>query len=883
MRVLLIGSVAVAVAMMGACSDDPTGGEPTDTQEDSADATGDAGPDVGADTTALLEPIDLSLPVPNGEARAGFSEKTADLIDGRKSEALVGDIKLANAHVAFMVEGARRSGGYRDWGGNVVDADVSPSVSGGPHQDGYGELWLTWNMQLFRPDSAEILNDGRNGEAAHVRLSGRTGAYPWPESFLGPLLQTRPAPLELVYDYVLEPDARALSLTVTSTNVTDETVDVDLPIIISSQGDGVKIYQPEDGFVQLSGRSQIPYVAAVGRDRSYGIFYDAVGVAGLFTYANIDLLTLPSYSVEPGESRTLKLWYTASLNGSSGLDVVRSEIPELAGGVEPLAALTGAVDLEAGISFSDAWVTAVDGDDDVRAIVPVSVEGTYEMALPVGSYDIQVWLPSGGGGAVEQVSLTESGAELDVAGPVTSEVTVSAVDGDGASIPAMVHVFRRAETPTPHAPGRMRFSHDWGGAISAVIFTNGVEPRTTRLPPGEYRLVATRGYSHEQDETIVTLGAGESLPLNFELEKVVDTDGWLAADLHIHAMWSSDSDVLYADRALQAAAVELALPVMTEHVYVGDITDAVIRTNVDQWVIPISAQEVTTFEYGHFNGYPYQFDRTAPSRGAVFEHGYEGSDLLTAMRNQSDNDAIVQINHPRGGISGSYFDAVGYDFVTDTASRPERWTWDWDVVEVFNASCTPGVEFDDWIAMTNNGYRKTMGGGSDSHSISKPIGHPRSWVRVDDATVRAEMTAIVDPIRARETFVSCGPFVTFVGADGTPMGGMTTVDTEGEVQFTVTVQAPSWIELAELKLRENGVVIQTIDLTTEPAPDASRPGLRFDGVLTASPTKDAWYMVEVTGSGDLAPIKFGDRPHAFTNPIEVDVDGDGNWTAPGAQ
>jgi hypothetical protein len=46
------------------------------------------------------------------------------------------------------------------------------------------------------------------------------------------------------------------------------------------------------------------------------------------------------------------------------------------------------------------------------------------------------------------------------------------------------------------------------------------------------------------------------------------------------------------------------------------------------------------------------------------------------------------------------------------------------------------------------------------------------------------------------------------------------------------------------------------------------------------PRADAWYVLEVVGSGGLWPLKPNETPYAMTNPIEIDQDGDGAWTPP---
>ena len=103
----------------------------------------------------------------------------------------------------------------------------------------------------------------------------------------------------------------------------------------------------------------------------------------------------------------------------------------------------------------------------------------------------------------------------------------------------------------------------------------------------------------------------------------------------------------------------------------------------------------------------------------------------------------------------------------------------------------------------------------------------------------------------------------------------TAVDENGQVTFSVQVQAPTWMDVDEARLLENGEVVQT--LTPDPAGDGV---IRVDTVVTVEPSADAWYAVEVSGSGSLAPVAFDGTPYAVTNAIEVDVDGDGIWTPP---
>ena len=137
--------------------------------------------------------------------------------------------------------------------------------------------------------------------------------------------------------------------------------------------------------------------------------------------------------------------------------------------------------------------------------------------------------------------------------------------------------------------------------------------------------------------------------------------------------------------------------------------------------------------------------------------------------------------------------------------------------------------------------------------------------------------------------VDIGPFgfrldrldLTKKGAsDSPPAVALSRVVTNLELRHC-TVEAPTWIGVDRIDLLENGVVIDSFEPADPNRGDGARPAVRFDGTFSASPVTDAWYAIEVFGSGGLSPVELDDEPYALTNAIEVDADGDGVWSPPG--
>jgi len=872
--------LALAAALLLWGCDDGDGAATADTlaTEDTVADVTDAG-----DASDVTEPTSLVGTPALGTVRAGVIRAEDELIGGPKAEAQIGDLKIENAHVRFIIEGARFAGGYRNFGGHVIDADVARGADE-PGGDRFGELMVSWNLTVFEPATAEVVDDGTDGLAKLV-VTGEAAAYAWPDSFLTPLLGADPVTLSIRYEYSLRPDDRALRLDVSVTNDAEEVADIRLPLMVTSHGDGAVPYAPGAGFSGFAASVDLSWFGAVGRELAYGVMHDVDYITPIASYSALDLLLMPSFVLQPAQSHHMTLWYTVGTNGTTSLEEAFAEIRVDS---DDFGHVDGTVSLPAGSRPADAWVVARERDA-VAGITPIDADGNYRMTLRPGSYDMIAHVP--GALASEAVPVEIAAgvtASADLATGPAGVLRLSVKDGDGEPSPGQLTVFRTGETPAPWAPSDVRFDDAWGDDISAVGFALPGETLDLVVPPGTYRVVASRGFSYELDEAeALTVTADEVVEHDFTLTRVIDTTGWTSADFHIHGRWSQDSNVAYETRIRQAAANDLELPILSEHAYIGDGRPTIAHLHLEDLVATMPAQEVTTFEYGHFNAFPLEARLQEASRGAVFEHGRPGTELFEAIREQGPGERVIQVNHPRGGDFGSYFDTVGLDALTGAIEKiPARWTDDWELLEVFNGECVGNDENDetlaDWFAMNDRGYRRTLSSGSDSHHVQKPIGIPRNWVRLDRSAVASDPEALVAPLRARQTFVSCGPFVRFAATDGTGIGGRTMTDEAGRIGFDVSVEAPSFVDLATVRLLENGEVVASFDLDEEPAPtaDPDRPALRFEREVTLEPERDAWYVLEVVGRGDTRPVGFDRTPYAMTNPIEVDADRDGEWTPP---
>ncbi|MEQ9319657.1 MAG: CehA/McbA family metallohydrolase [Polyangiaceae bacterium] len=435
-------------------------------------------------------------------------------------------------------------------------------------------------------------------------------------------------------------------------------------------------------------------------------------------------------------------------------------------------------------------------------------------------------------------------------------------DEAGATLPSKLEVSGRSGTPDP----------DWGedtagGAAKNYAYTRGGGERP--LPPGRYRVRIQRGFEYTRHETDVEVDADRTVTVRADLERVVRTAGYLSADLHVHALPSSDAPTLLEDRVLSLAAVGVEVAVATDHNAVTDYAPAIAKLGLERHLGSIVGDEVTTDEpeVGHFNVFPLPLPH-APLRWRASTV----SELFTAAR-ASAPDGVLQVNHPRMGTIG-YFDILHLDRHDVDAWRrtvPAA-ALTFDAIEVFNGDHYTNVAavrnvMQDWFALLDAGSRYTATGNSDSHKIAyHDAGIPRNWVATaSDEPAPLDERAFVRAVRQGRVIVSSGPFVTLHADTGGDRAGIGDTIESGDVALTVEVDAPPWMALGHVELLRRGEPIARWSLK-----DANDTHPRLAARHRTRVTSGDWVIAVVDGGPAMDGFyRSGARPFAFTNPIFV--------------
>jgi hypothetical protein len=405
-----------------------------------------------------------------------------------------------------------------------------------------------------------------------------------------------------------------------------------------------------------------------------------------------------------------------------------------------------------------------------------------------------------------------------------------------------------------------------------------------RVPVGTYDVTVSRGPEWDIFTARRLKVTSKGATVSARLSHVVDTHEWLSADFHVHASRSTDSHVPMQHRIFEFVADDVQMIVATDHNVISDYDPYIRELNAGRYISSAIGDELTTANWGHFGAFPLPQILERAGQGAVLVHGRRPDDIFKDVRANAP-DAIIDVHHPRLDAEIGYFDLGHFDARSDRAARA-GFSWDFDAVEVMNGYQDPvrrSVDrvIDDWFSLLNHDHLITATGNSDTHHLTFNIGgYPRNYVHVrDDRPQWVDVKQVARAVRFHHAFFTTAPFVTLL-ANGGSIGDLVPAR-DGKVEVEVIVQAAPWVSVSRVTLYLNGKETKRWGVAPSVSP------ARFHEKMTLTTPGDGYVVVRVDGDKPLTPV-VGDRktftayPFALTNPVFLDVDGDGKYRT-GAQ
>jgi hypothetical protein len=452
-------------------------------------------------------------------------------------------------------------------------------------------------------------------------------------------------------------------------------------------------------------------------------------------------------------------------------------------------------------------------------------------------------------------------------GPVAARITV--VDEQGTLAPVMA------------ASGEML------AVRPGVVYTGSGSARIG-VRAGRYTVFASHGFEYGVASRQIEIRAGDSRPVTLRITHEVATPGLVSCDTHIHTLThSGHGDATVGERMLTLAGEGIELPIATEHNLHADYSEAAQRMGVASLFTPVTGNEVTT-PTGHFNIFPIAPGAAIPDPKVTL-----WPSLMRALR-ETPGVRVVVLNHPRS-IHSKFRPFGPENFDAATGENKREGEFSFDAIEVLNSGAQQTdymLVFRDWFALLNRGHRFTAVGASDSHDVSRFIvGQARTYiVTPDDNPGRINVAAACESLLAGRALVSMGLLAQMTVEERFTVGDLAT-NLPGQMRVRVKVLGPSWVKADRVELFANGVRIREATIN---AARADAPGEKADISWTVPrPTRDTHLVAIATGPAVSAPFWAMTRPYqptsphwegraiGATNPVWLDADGDGRFTATG--
>lgn len=538
-----------------------------------------------------------------------------------------------------------------------------------------------------------------------------------------------------------------------------------------------------------------------------------------------------------------------------------------------------------GLKFGDAApVPAYPGDDgEARFLWPA---GEFEALVEdVGreSVPLSIALEAGGGAEVAPV--------LGVA----AQVAFAIVDEAGGDTPCKVQFHGRRGTeqpdlgPTDRARGCRDQWHSPTGAFEVP------------LPPGDYRIVVTRGPEFDAITRDISLAPGERVEFAGTLVRSVDSSGWISADFHNHSTPSGDNTCGTPDRIINLAAEHIEFAPTTEHNRLYDWTPTIEALGLERFLSTVPGMELTG-RGAHLNAFPLEPDPRLQDGGApVWQLDPRINAINLRDWQGGDPDRWVHLNHPDmsenfidrskdgtpdGGylLLGSFLDGLetqnyrGSMLLSGApfSIHPSR--------TGVGRQVTPHREFI-WLQLLNQGLRVWGIGVADAHHVyGNGVGSWRVYLpSASDEPAEIDWREISRHAKEGRMIVTSGPFLEVETASGTLAGGTEVLrGDEKTVALKVRVQCANWYEIDRVQVLVNGAQDPRYNFTKESHPERFRGGVaRFDETIEIDLEEDAHLIVVAVGESTTLQRGFGTsdqaaiHPMAYNNPIFVDLDGDG--------
>ncbi len=505
--------------------------------------------------------------------------------------------------------------------------------------------------------------------------------------------------------------------------------------------------------------------------------------------------------------------------------------------------------------------------------------------LPDGVYSVTANLFP----AVATASLAVKGKGKNsclIQSPPLGRLKVKVQDRKGVFVPGKVTFVGLAPTKNPYfAPDNpVRTGRGWVGFKNTrYAQEEGIE---VSLAAGTYLTCASRGPEYTTQQRVIEVLKDQSQELIFQIDRVLPRSGFISLDPHLHTQ-NSDGAVGILERLRSIVAEGVDVASATDHNFITDYLPELKKNGLDKYLAVMAGSEVTpASNFIHFCVYPQKIKAGEENHGAVVPLEEDAATLFRENR-RANPEAVLQLNHPREGDLG-YFNNLHLDEKT-AASADRGFDLSIDVFEAMNGAIFGGSNqraIEDWFHLLCRGYFFPIVGSSDAHwTDGNEPGYSRTCVFLGPAKEKdVDLTALLAAVKRGKSFISNGPMIEFKVNKRYTAGDFLTAR-GGKVVLWLKVQSAPWVSVNEARVIVNGERKMTLPITGQ-----EKDPVKLEKKVELVLDRDAFIALEVLGTKTLYPVvqqrsyegqpDTAAFPYALTNPVFVDVDGNGRFDPP---
>ncbi|QDV65102.1 CehA/McbA family metallohydrolase [Crateriforma conspicua] len=508
--------------------------------------------------------------------------------------------------------------------------------------------------------------------------------------------------------------------------------------------------------------------------------------------------------------------------------------------------------------------------------------GNTSLHLSPGKYQVRAEA-IGHQAVITELTVGPSAADHTIEFSAATSIVASTRDSDGNPSPAKWTFYGIDGTANP------TFGPDSAdGSVENCVYT--VDGNFTRsIPAGRYECIISRGPEFDAEIQTIQVADGQQTTVDVTLNRVINTDGWVSAELHSHSTPSGDNTSSQRGRVENLVCEHIEFGPCTEHQRIESYEDFLGELGAMDLMATCSGMELTggPLPLNHQNAFPLKWTPHAQSGGGPRTDTNPITQIQRLAMWDDESDKVIQINHPNLNQMARDKDKDG----TEDGGFASMFQFA-DVIEVH----PPEAIFDDpeeitpddlrdnrilqWMRLISEGQRIPGVVNTDAHYNHHGSGWLRNWVASStDDPAQIDIDEMTANLEAGRAIMSTGPFMTVQlhakELDRPAQIGDEVTLSDGNAELAVQIQCPNWLDVTRVEVFVGTRRVDELTRRRQTHPDAFADGvIKFDQRLPLSIDGDTFIVVAAIGEqrelGRVYGDNFGKQPPVvISNPIYV--------------